>query len=287
MVNMKYEDLVKAVYKDFDGFCKEKLFFFDYSFLKTLFNTQLIYLLFNKDKIVYIGQTISMGIRIISHQSTKKKFDRWSCVGVHKDEVDNIEAELIKLVKPIYNIRYPDIDKEKEVVNKSKIDLFIDEGSLFIKNFTYKELLEKKQDQNSFPHFLWNKFTHFNCDYYNDLSHNDVIYFLLKDDVVNYVGRTNQLLVRLRGHIYTEKSFNSVCFCIVDKKEARDIEAIFIRLIKPLNNKRIPLLKAEKVLAKQMTITPSVCRRQYNHRDNYIPDLDIISRDEIFGEIFQ
>ena len=273
MINVKYEELVKIIHKgEIDNFCEEKLFYFDYGFLKTLFNTQLIYFLFNKDKIVYIGQTMRMGIRILSHQASKKKFDRWSCVEVHKNEVDNIEAELIQLVRPIYNIQYPWLDEEKELVNKSKIDLFMDKGSTLIKNMTYKELLEKKQDKNILGHFLWNKFTNFNCDYYNDLYNNNVIYFLLKDDVVNYIGRTSQFLRRLKDHIYTEKSFNSICFCIVEKEEARDIEAVFIRLYKPPENKRIPILKAEKGMGKKMQITPYIYRRQYNTNDSYTHD---------------
>lgn len=63
-----------------------------------------IYFLCKSDRIVYIGQSINIGMRIAQH-ILDKNFDRVFYMNIQKDDLDRIESELIEYYAPEYNGR--------------------------------------------------------------------------------------------------------------------------------------------------------------------------------------
>lgn len=63
-----------------------------------------IYFLCKDDRIVYIGQSINMGMRIAQH-TLNKNFDRVFYMNIQKDDLDRVESELIEYYAPEYNGR--------------------------------------------------------------------------------------------------------------------------------------------------------------------------------------
>ena len=261
-----YEELERAIAVDFGSFCEHKITYLNQNFLSVLFGIQLIYMLMHDDKIVYIGQTNELGNRLFKHIKMKKQFNSVSVFEVEKCEADIIEASLINIYnRAKYNMQEPslsNINLKHELPYKSKKNLFLNEMNPFIKKIYYAELLE----------VLENKTTHFSQNWLTDLFYTYVIYSLLVDDDVVYIGRTNSLVRRMNNHILDGKNYNNVCFFNVDRNEARDIEAIFIRLFKPKFNKEIPLLLSEKKIAKKYRGEAYSLRRQINSDKHYISD---------------
>ncbi len=65
-----------------------------------------IYSLFKNDRIIYIGQTISLDTRIICHEKDKD-FDLVKFFRVPRKEANEWEAEMILRHNPIYNCTIP------------------------------------------------------------------------------------------------------------------------------------------------------------------------------------
>ena len=80
-----------------DDFIKE-LYFSSISFNG---ENSIIYFLFDKDKVVYIGKSIRGQRRIREHAD--KKFDSYNFVEVEKERLDKVEKEMIMRYKPKYN----------------------------------------------------------------------------------------------------------------------------------------------------------------------------------------
>lgn len=65
-----------------------------------------VYALWEKDEIVYVGQSTNSGQRIAAHKKNKT-FDSYSCFKCKTfDEMDSIEATLIVRLQPKYNVQY-------------------------------------------------------------------------------------------------------------------------------------------------------------------------------------
>ena len=69
-------------------------------------NSFCVYALWDKDEIVYVGQSTQLGQRIMAH-TKDKLFDSYSffdCKSFY--EMDSIESALIIQLKPKYNVQY-------------------------------------------------------------------------------------------------------------------------------------------------------------------------------------
>ena len=64
-----------------------------------------------------------------------------------------------------------------------------------------------------------------------------VIYFLVHEDAVVYVGRTSRsIFTRLKDHIKSEIEFDEVYYINVEKQTAAKTEAYYIKKYKPIHN---------------------------------------------------
>jgi hypothetical protein len=83
-------------------------------------NGGVIYLLFNGNKIVYVGQSKDSLFGRIEHHKTDKKFDSFSFFDCSIHELDDKEAELIIKHKPKYNKSLPgnSVYKNREYICK-------------------------------------------------------------------------------------------------------------------------------------------------------------------------
>ena len=74
------------------------------------------------------------------------------------------------------------------------------------------------------------------------------VYFLLQDDVIVYVGKSENITLRLMTHIREKsKSFNKYYYIYYDNiNEMSFMEAYYIMLLKPLYNKKEPDVKYQK-----------------------------------------
>ncbi len=63
-----------------------------------------IYFLCKENRIVYIGQSINIGMRIAQHV-LNKNFDRVFYMDVKKEDLNKVESELIEYYEPEYNGR--------------------------------------------------------------------------------------------------------------------------------------------------------------------------------------
>lgn len=61
-----------------------------------------VYFLFYQDILVYVGQSVDIDSRLLSHFTTKA-FDRYSYIVLSEDELDDVENYYINKYKPIYN----------------------------------------------------------------------------------------------------------------------------------------------------------------------------------------
>jgi hypothetical protein len=67
-----------------------------------------IYFLINNDTIVYVGQSVHPNIRIATHVTQNlKEFNRYFILDVPCDTMNDIEAECIWKLAPIYNTTMP------------------------------------------------------------------------------------------------------------------------------------------------------------------------------------
>lgn len=62
------------------------------------------------------------------------------------------------------------------------------------------------------------------------------IYFLCQGDVVVYVGKTINLLLRLGQHVATDK-YDAIYYVLAPADQLIDLEASFIRKLRPQKNK--------------------------------------------------
>lgn len=63
-----------------------------------------VYVLWEDDEVVYVGQSTSIHTRIETHKKSGKKFNRYSYFNVKdKHEMDSVESFLIQALKPKYN----------------------------------------------------------------------------------------------------------------------------------------------------------------------------------------
>lgn len=64
-----------------------------------------VYLLYNEKKIVYVGQSINIISRVLTHKYDKgKTFNRFEII--ETDDRIKLEKELINLILPKYNRQY-------------------------------------------------------------------------------------------------------------------------------------------------------------------------------------
>ena len=85
----------------------------------------IIYALIDKDTIVYIGKTENIPSRLGQHLRSAKKFDSWAIVenlGVDATprEVNSIESNYIKKLKPKYNKALNPIKRKRKKFDKNK-----------------------------------------------------------------------------------------------------------------------------------------------------------------------
>ena len=65
-----------------------------------------VYFLLEDSNIVYVGQSVDVAMRVAQHRKDSSKvFNRACWVPVPKDELDDVEAALIALLKPRHNTR--------------------------------------------------------------------------------------------------------------------------------------------------------------------------------------
>lgn len=77
-------------------------------------------------------------------------------------------------------------------------------------------------------------------DGFTDAPDSPIIYRLICDDSVIYVGQTINLNQRLIAHKYNGLTFNKVAYRLVDECEMNNEEAIDIAKYKPTMNKSMP-----------------------------------------------
>ena len=85
----------------------------------------IIYALIDKDTIVYIGQTRILPSRLGQHLKSAKRFDSWSVVenlgaDITPKEVNSIESNYIKKLKPKYNKALNPIKRKRKKFDKNK-----------------------------------------------------------------------------------------------------------------------------------------------------------------------
>lgn len=68
------------------------------------FRESCVYFLIDGPEVVYIGQTGNLGMRMFTHVKNKA-FDQVVYMPCHKEILDEIEAEFIRLFTPKYNNR--------------------------------------------------------------------------------------------------------------------------------------------------------------------------------------
>ena len=78
------------------------------NYLKDMYNSSIVYFLWNDFNIVYIGQTRNMARRISDHYhgkgaAIKKDFNGLSWIFVEDDSLDLVETILIEMIKPKLN----------------------------------------------------------------------------------------------------------------------------------------------------------------------------------------
>jgi hypothetical protein len=65
-----------------------------------------VYFLFRDGKLIYIGQSIDLHSRLISHLFTTKHFDSFRYIACSPESVVYYERRLIRYFKPMLNIQY-------------------------------------------------------------------------------------------------------------------------------------------------------------------------------------
>ena len=70
-----------------------------------------IYFLFDKNELVYIGQSINCLSRIAEHENCKK-FDSYYILKCEREQLSEIEAVYIERYKPRYNSQVPSTKKD-------------------------------------------------------------------------------------------------------------------------------------------------------------------------------
>ena len=65
--------------------------------------TSGVYLLFDKDEVVYVGQGILAEQRVKTHIGTEKKFDSYHIIYCKREDLNRIEAKYICEYAPKYN----------------------------------------------------------------------------------------------------------------------------------------------------------------------------------------
>jgi len=71
----------------------------------------VIYTLIDEDKIVYVGQSKNISIRLKCHLESNKRFTHTKLFPCNPKNANNEEAERIVIHKPIYNYRLPRNDR--------------------------------------------------------------------------------------------------------------------------------------------------------------------------------
>lgn len=61
-----------------------------------------VYFLCQSDEVVYVGQSVSVANRVVQHIGLKE-YDRAYCLRVPRSDLDFVEGEFIRLLKPKYN----------------------------------------------------------------------------------------------------------------------------------------------------------------------------------------
>ena len=98
-----------------------------------------VYFLFDGDEIVYVGSTTQFESRILSHQRSKKVFDKFAYLDCSLEQMEFIEYRYINKFNPKYNIKmmptggdYAPIEKIKKPlhVRMEKFKRFIDSLNL-------------------------------------------------------------------------------------------------------------------------------------------------------------
>ncbi len=68
----------------------------------TAFAQPCVYFLLDGDDVVYVGQSVSLQTRIISHKKDKK-FDRVVYISCDRERLDEVEGTFIRALKPKFN----------------------------------------------------------------------------------------------------------------------------------------------------------------------------------------
>ena len=88
-----------------------------------------VYFLFNENEIVYIGQSINILNRVGTHTQSKT-FNSWNYISCSREELNDLEAELIIQHKPVLNSSLP---KNKMWISINQIKNTHDIGKLALK----------------------------------------------------------------------------------------------------------------------------------------------------------
>lgn len=138
---------------------KEK-FDFEYNLQDVLM--PCIYFLFDKGKIVYVGQTQSGLKRVLSH-TDKKKFDTIKLIRCSVDELDELETYYIIKYQPFYNNQLTNTKNAlaiKEALHKDygikflrtpkiqkwileNVEYIVFKGDIYVSMKVYKEAIDK------------------------------------------------------------------------------------------------------------------------------------------------
>lgn len=75
---------------------------------RCVFPSACIYFLSLENKVVYVGQSVNLMLRLFQHKHTKS-FDRVFYLPVPESQLNRIEAEFIRLLKPPLNKVFPSV----------------------------------------------------------------------------------------------------------------------------------------------------------------------------------
>lgn len=109
-------------------------------------NTIGIYFLFNKGKLVYIGQTTKGHSRIFQHND--KKFDSYSFQPYLESVLNEVEEKLILKYKPLYNKTFLKKVRNYKKIDRNYITALKAVDSMYdLRNFLTKDRKERKLEK--------------------------------------------------------------------------------------------------------------------------------------------
>lgn len=78
------------------------------------------------------------------------------------------------------------------------------------------------------------------------------VYFLIKSDVIVYVGQSISIDDRFKNHLRSTKDLNRFSYCIVSYGEINEVEALYVHTYSPCLNRVMPTNNTVNVSKKRL-----------------------------------